>query len=116
MARWLSSLRVVRAFYELMCASWPRHQHRGAIFPEASAPEVLFFRLLHQFCGTRCKVSIETCKARRTRLLSRSGTCKSLIRSVVLELWHDLPTLIAVAGDLDFSEDNTAHSCLPSSL
>ena len=28
----------------------------------------------------------------------------------VLELWRDLLTLIAVAGDLDFSEDITAHT------
>ena len=35
---------------------------------------------------------------------------KSFIRSFVLELWRDLLTLIAVAGDLDFSEDITAHT------
>ena len=31
-------------------------------------------------------------------------------RSFVCELWHDLLTLIAVAGNLDFSEDKTAHT------
>ena len=44
------------------------------------------------------------------------GMKKMLSMSHPTELWRDLPTLIAVAGDLDFSEDNTAHSCLPSSL
>ena len=73
------------------------------IYAEALAPVVLFF---HQFCGTRCKVSIETCKARRTRYYLG---LEYVIRSVVLELWRDLPTLIAVSGDLDFPEDNTAQ-------
>ena len=51
-------------------------------------------------------MSIETCKARRTRYYLG---LEYVIRSVVLELWRDLPTLIAVSGDLDFPEDNTAQ-------
>ena len=35
--------------------------------------------------------------------------------SFVRELWRDLFTLLAVAGDLDFSEDKTAHNWLPGS-
>ena len=41
-------------------------------------------------------------------ILSHFWTCKSCIRSFVFVLWRYLLTLIAVAGDLDFSEDNTA--------
>ena len=33
---------------------------------------------------------------------------RTFVRRLVRELWHDLLTLIAVAGDLDFSEDKTA--------
>ena len=35
---------------------------------------------------------------------------RTFVRRLVRELWHDLLTLIAVAGDLDFSEDKTAHT------
>ena len=31
-------------------------------------------------------------------------------KAAVRELWRDLLTLLAVAGDLDFSEDKTAHN------
>ena len=61
----------------------------------------------------RCtlKVSVETCNTRRTRYYLGLEHIK-----VSYKVWHDLLTLIAVAGDLDFSEDKAAHSCLPSSL
>ena len=50
--------------------------------------------------------------------VTKNSLCDSTFatRSFVLELWRDLLTLNAVAGDLDFSEGNTAHSCLPSSF
>ena len=41
---------------------------------------------------------------------------RNCIRSFILELWRDLLTSMAVVGDLDFSEDKTTHSWLPSSL
>ena len=41
---------------------------------------------------------------------------RTFVQRLVRELWRDLLTLIAVAGDLDFSEDKTAHTWLPGSL
>ena len=34
---------------------------------------------------------------------------RTFVQRLVRELWRDLLTLIAVAGDLDFSEDKTAQ-------
>ena len=42
----------------------------------------------------------------RTRYLLGSELCHSGFISFVRELWRDLLTLIAVAGDLDFTEDS----------
>ena len=39
-----------------------------------------------------------------------------LWRSLVLELWRDLLWPVPVAGELDFSDNKTVHSRLPSNL
>ena len=76
-------------------------------------------RLLCQFCSARSTVSIETYNVSRTRYYLAFEHLKvsyeALFSSygVIFLPWF---TLIAVAGDPDFSKVNTVHSCLPSSL
>ena len=53
------------------------------------------------------------CAVPRAHVSEGCGTTASivilLVSCLICELWRDLVTLIAVADDLDFSEDNISH-------